>query len=336
MKAYGEPIPVDRLPRLNEYGADDLFICCASFEDRCLSGALRFGPGFRVRYSIVFVIEEAFYTKEVDTNLFKLQSQLSKHTGEGVYIIRCQRDNPAEALSQLKNIWPKCKPKDTDEPFLTLDISGFTKTYLLQLLYFLVAEQNLGIPRIIHTTQAYTPTKLTRGVEQITTVANFFGTISFEKQTLLVLLLGFEPERSLSVWKHFNPTRTIALISNPPRDGQTDYLEYAQKNNAHLLAQASVEVRDVPPDDPYEVRNTLEAIYHEVRDSFNVVVGPFGTKPQTVGVFLFCLEHPKVQVVYSYPTSYTRSYLQRQPGVTLLLPMSSAVGVDIRNRDEED
>ena len=115
-----------------------------------------------------------------------------------------------------------------------------------------------------------------------------------------------------------------------------DYLEYAQKNNAYLLAQTGVETRDVPPDDPYGVRNTLESIYHEVRDSFNVVVGPFGTKPQTVGVFLFCLEHPKVQVVYSYPTSYTRSYLQRQAGVTLLLPMSPAGLVDIRNCDAED
>ena len=330
MKAYGEPIPIDTLPRLNEYGSDDLFICCASFEERSLTGASRLGAGFRVRYSVIFVIEEPFYTKEVDANLSKLQGQLSHHTAEGVYIIRCQRDNPAEAISQLKNIWCKIKPKDSDEPYVTLDISGFTKIYLLQLLYFIVAEQNLGIPRIIHTTQSYMPTKLTRGVEQITTVANFFGTVSFEKQTLLVLLLGFEPERSLSVWKHFNPARTIALISNPPRDGQTDYLEYAQKNNAFLLSQPNVELRDVPPDDPYNVRNVLEGIYHEVRDVSNVVVGPFGTKPQTIGVFLFCLEHPKVQVVYSYPSSYTRSYLQRQPGVTLLLPMAPAVGVDFR------
>jgi len=330
MKAYGEPVPIDTLSRLNEYGADDLFICCASFEERSLSGASRLGTGFRVRYSVIFVIEEPFYTKEVDANLSKLQGQLSHHTAEGVYIIRCQRDNPAEAISQLKNIWSKIKPKDSDDPYVTLDISGFTKIYLLQLLYFIVAEQNLGIPRIIHTTQSYMPTKLTRGVEQITTVANFFGTVSFEKQTLLVLLLGFEPERSLSVWKHFNPARTIALISNPPRDGQTDYLEYAQKNNAFLLAQPNVELRDVPPDDPYGVRNILEGIYHEVRDVSNVVVGPFGTKPQTIGVFLFCLEHPKVQVVYSYPSSYTRSYLQRQPGVTLLLPMAPAVGTDFR------
>ena len=325
MKAHDEPVEVEHLTRLNEYGPDDLFICCASFEDRCLSSELKIGAGFRVRFSIIFVIEEPFYKKQVDTNLFKLQIELGKRTSEGVFVIRCQRDDPVEGITQLKTIWPRCKPKDPDELFITIDISGFTKIYLLELLHFLVAQQNLGIPRIIHTTQTYLPTKLTRGVEQITTVPNFFGTISFEKQTLLVLFLGFEPERSLTVWKHFNPSRTIALITNPPRNGILAYLEYARKNNSYLISQPTVEVRDVPADDPYAVRNVLEAVYHEVRDSFNMIIGPFGTKPQTVGVFLFCLEHPKAQVVYSFPVNYTRSYLQRKPGRTLLLPLAPVV-----------
>jgi hypothetical protein len=193
---------------------------------------------------------------------------------------------------------------------------------LLELLNYLVIELNLGIPRIIHTVQAYLPAKLTKGVAQITTIPNFFGSISLEKKTVLVLLLGFEPERSLAVWKHFNPLKTIALITNPPRDNNPDYLKYARENNAYLLSQPSVEVRDVPPDSPYEVRRILEDIYSETRDHFNMVIGPFGTKPQAIGVFLFYLEHPKVQVVYSVPMKYTRSYLQRKPGATLLLPLS--------------
>ncbi|MFC1865675.1 hypothetical protein ACFLYB_03075 [Chloroflexota bacterium] len=321
MKAHYEPVEIEHLTRMNEYGPDDLFIGCASFEDRCVSSALKAGTSYRVRYSIIIVIEESFYKKQVDDNLFKMQSELTKRTSEGVFVIRCQRGDPIDGINQLKNIWPRCKPKDSDEPYITVDISGFTKIYLLQLLHFLVAEQNLGLPRLFHTTQTYAPTKLTRGVEQIITVPNFFGTLSFEKQTLLVLLLGFEPERSLTVWKHFNPAKTIALITNPPRSGNSEYLEYARKNNSYLISQPAVEVRDIPPDDPYGVRNTLEEIYNEVRDSFNMVIGPFGTKPQAVGVFLFCLEHSKAQVVYSFPVNYTRSYLKRKPGQTLMLPL---------------
>jgi len=322
MKAASEPIEVERLTKLNEYGPDDLFICCASFEDRCISSTSKMGTDFRTRFAVIFVIEEPFYKKQVDTNLLKLQSALGKRTAKGIFVISCKKEEPVDGVSQLKNIWEQCKPRDSKEPFITIDISGFTKIYLLELLHYLVIELNLGIPRMLHTTQTYLPTKLTRGVEQITTIPNFFGSPSLEKQTILILFLGFEPERSLAVWKHFNPSKTIALITNPPRYENLDYVKYARNNNSYLLSQPSVEVRDVPPDNPYAVKNVLEAIYNDTRGSFNMVVGPFGTKPQAVGMFLFCLERPKAQVVYSFPVKYTKSYLERMPGPTLLLPLA--------------
>ena len=327
MKAAWEPIEIESLTKLNDFGPDDLFICCASFEDRCLSSVLRMGRDFRTRFAAIFVIEEPLYKKEVDANLSRLQIELRKRTAEGIFVITCQKKNPIEGVAQLRNVWKQCKPKNPEEPFITVDISGFTKIYLLGLLHYLVTELNAGIPRLLHTTQTYLPTKLTRGVEQITTVADFFGSPSFERETILVLLLGFEPERALAVWKHYNPTKTIALITNPPRDGNPDYLKFAQENNAYLLSQPSVEVRDVPADTPHVVKDALEAIYASARGAFNMVIGPFGTKPQTVGVFLFCLEHPKVQVVYSFPEKYTRSYLNRKPGPTLLLPLAPTMTV---------
>jgi len=325
VKAADEPVEVEHLARLNEYGPDDLFICCASFEERSTSSVSKMGIDYRTNFAIIFAIEEPLYKQQVEKNLYRLQAELGKRTSKGIFVISYQKENPIEGINQLKNIWEKCKPRNPEEPYITIDISGFTKIYLLELFHHLVIELNLGIPRILHTTQTYLPTKLTRGVEQITTIPNFYGSISWEKQFILILLLGFEPERSLAVWKHFNPKRTIALVTNPPRYGHADYLKYARQNNSYLLSQPSVEVRDVPPDNPYAVKKVLETVYSETRESFNMVIGPFGTKPQTVGVFLFYLEHPKVQVIYSYPIKYTRSYLQRKAGPTLLLPLAPAV-----------
>lgn len=322
IKALDKPIVIERLSRLNEYGSDDLFICSASFEDRCLESTLKMGSDFRNRYTVIFVIEEPFYKKQVEGNLAKLRSELAKKTSEGIFTISCQRENPTDAINQFKNIWPRCKPRNAEEPYATVDISGFTKIYLLELLHFLVIDLNLGIPRILHTVQAYLPTKLTRGVQQITTVPSFFGTAVLEKQTILILLLGFEPDRSLAVWKQYNPAKTIALLTNPSRDGNEEYLKYARTNNSYLLSQPGVDVVEIPADNPYAVKNTLEAIYSENKGSYNMVIGPFGTKSQTVGVFLFCLEYSKVQVVYSFPVNYTKSYLQRSPGPTLLLPLA--------------
>lgn len=322
MKAHDEPVEIEHLNRLNEYGPDDLFICCASFEERSVSSIAKMGADFRTRFAVIFAVEETLYKKEVSHNLFRLQSELKKRSAEGIFVISCQKENPVEGITQLKNVWSQCQPRSNEGPFITIDISGFTKIYLLELLHYLVIDLNLGIPRMLHTTQKYLPTKLTRGVDQITTIPNFFGSPSLEKETILILLLGFEPERSLAVWKQFNPSKTIALITDPPRYGNLDYVKYAQGNNSFLLSQPSVEVRNVPADNPYAVRNALEAIYKDTRGSFNMVIGPFGTKPQVVGVFLFYLEYPKAQVVYSFPAQYTRSYLQRKPGPTLLLPLA--------------
>jgi hypothetical protein len=322
MDAVTGPTEIKSLPRLNARGADDLFICSSSFEERCLSSPTLMGVDFLTKYAVIFNVEEPLYNRQVEKNMFRLQTELRKKTTEGIFVISCQRENPVDGIQQMAKILKECKLNTNGGPYVTVDISGFTKIYLLELLHFLVVEKEMGMPRLLHTTQRYLPTRLTRGIEQITTIPNYFGSPAMDKEMALVMFLGFEPERALAIWKQYNPAKTIALISNPPRSGNPDYLKYARQNNADLLSKPSVEVRDVPPDNPYVVKTVLDAIYDETKDSFNMVIGPFGTKPQVVGVFLFCKEHRKVQVIYSFPATYTRSYLQRQPGATLLLPVA--------------
>jgi hypothetical protein len=283
------------------------------------------GADFRTRFVVIFSMDDPLYKKQVDAHLSRLRNELGKRVVEEMFTVSCLRENPVDAINQMKNLWTQCKPKNPEGPYITADISCFTKIYLLELLHYLVMDLNLGIPRMIHTTQKYLPSRLTNGISQITTVPNFFGSPSLEKRTILILLLGFEPERSLAVWHQFNPAKTIALITNPPRFGNADYVKYAEENNSHLLSQPSVEVRGIPADNPFAVKNVLEGIYNEVRGSYNMVIGPFGTKPQTVGVFMFCLEHTKTQVVYSFPAKYTKSYLQRTPGPTILLPLAPSI-----------
>jgi hypothetical protein len=320
MSIAAEPTEITSLPRLNEQGPDDLFICCASFEERCLSSTHTMSVNFLTKYAVIFMVEDPAFKQEIEHHMYRLQTVLRNKTTEGVFVITCQRGSPVEGVGQLENIMKQCKLNNINGPFITIDISGFTKLYLLELLNYLVNEKKLGMPRILHTTQKYLPTRLTRGIEQITTIPNYYGSPSLEKETAMVLFLGFEPDRALSVWKQYNPAKTIALITNPPRAGHPDYLKYARDNNTDLLSLPSVIVRDVPPDNPQGARDVLESIYKELKETYNMVIGPFGTKSQVVGVFLFCAEYRKVQVIYSFPATYTKSYLKRQPGATLILP----------------
>jgi len=327
MNAVVEPVELESLESLHENSPDDLFICCASFEERCLSSATRMSAGFLTKYTVIFNIKETLYQKQVEHNMFRLQTELRKKTSEGIFVISCQRDNPVEGINRLEDILRQCKLTDKGGPRVTIDISGFTKIYLLELLYFLLVSKGFGIPRVLHTTQNYLPSRLTRGIRQVTTIPYFYGSPLLEKDTLLVLLLGFDSERGLAVWKQYNPARTVALITNPPRSGNPEYLKYVRRNNTDLISRSSAEVRDVPADNPYAVKNVLESIHEVTKDSFNMVVGPFGTKSQVVGLFFFWLDHRNVQIVYSFPSNYTRSYLKREPGQTLLLPVAPELNI---------
>ena len=315
-----QPVELTSLARMNPRGHDDLFICSVSFEERCLSAARLMGPYFSTKYSVIFDIDDPQYRQQKDDTLQQLQAALQRKTIEGIFAVSCQKENPVEGIQQMADILKQCKLGTGGGPYVTIDISSFTKIYLLELLHFLVEQLGMPMPRLLHTTQQYLASGLTSGIEQITTIPHYFGSPSMDKENLLVLFLGFEQERALAIWKQFNPGKTIALITNPPRSGNPEYLDYARQNNAGLLSRPNVEVRDVPADNPLGVKTVLDQIYEETKDSYNMVIGPFGTKPHVVGVFLFCREHPGVQVIYSYPQTYTKSYLERKPGMTMQLP----------------
>ena len=322
MKRDDEPTDIEHLKNIDRNKPDDIFICCASFEERCISAVLKMDNDFQTKFSVIFVIEEPLYEEEVIDNLERINIELCKRTTERIFTISCQRQDPLDGINQFKEIWKYISTFiSPGSPSTTLDISGFTKIYLLEILYYIVVECDIVMPRIIHTTQAYLPTKLTKGVEEVVTMPSFIGEPSSEKETFLILFLGFEPERALTIWEYFYPLKTIALLTDPPRNGNLKYLKYAQDNNSYLLSRPSVETRSVPADNAYEVKMILEDIWGKAGDRFNIIIGPFGTKSQTIGVFLFWLEHSEVQIVYSFPVEYTKSYLRRKPGHTLMVPV---------------
>ena len=106
-----EAAPISQLSRLNQEVPDDLFICCASFEERSVSISHKLAPTFLARFGIIFIFEDTFHKEQADTNMFRLQSQLGRHATDNIFIIRCRRKNPVEGISQLKDIWGRCQPR---------------------------------------------------------------------------------------------------------------------------------------------------------------------------------------------------------------------------------
>lgn len=297
----------------------EMFICCSSFEKRSSFFLEKFSGKFRTRFSIVFVIEEPEYEEQIEKSFSIIGKKLESTTDRKIFTIFCLRDKPDDGISQLRQILADCKVKTAENPVVTIDISSFTKVYLLEILYHLYFEFGMRDFNIIYTSQTYKCCPLTEGSREIKVLPHFDEPLSLMKGVLLIEFLGFDPERTLYMWEHYYPLRTILIKSYP--ESNLKYLRYVEHLNWYILSRPGVESRALLfPYDIYAAQHFLKNIYDEVCKQsksetmpYNIIIAPFGPKPQAVGLFLFWLNHRETEISYVFPRQYRKTYLKRKP-----------------------
>lgn len=314
---------------------DHLFVTCNSFEERCLGIPKGFAHDYRTRYSCIFRYEpnpgEAEqFEKDRERNFHVLEGTLQQHTSEKVIPIFCNRQNVGDGIGQFKRLFEDFLVRHGCS-VVTIDITCFTKLYLFELLHFLAEEAKLDGVRIVYNQpKAYGSANLTEGIGEIFYIPHFAGSFLPNRETVLIVFLGFETERALGIWEHYEPFRTIVILSDPPmREG---YLERAEKRNAFLLSRPAVIKTKVNPYDPSEIAKQLNKLYFEKctdsgREVYNVGVLSLGTKVQCIGLFEFWRNHKNVRITYAFPQSYGKSYSERKIGQNLAfqLPFNQTV-----------
>jgi len=114
------------------------------------------------------------------------------------------------------------------------------------------------------------------------------------------LILGFEGYKSLYAWEQLGPSKTVALLGDPPY--RQEFLEIARRSNSELLSQLGdrAVVRPLHTFDVETARDQLVETYEELgRDSGAAfTVCPLGTKPPSLAAFAFAYTRPRVSVAY--------------------------------------
>ena len=113
---------------------DDIFIVCASFEERTGAVVERLAEKYRVAKSFIFKYDEKDRTNLRDQNFEKLKNALLLYS-ENVYPIICDHHDPLDGINKFENL---CKNRGVilEDKNITIDITTFTKQYLLVLLKF--------------------------------------------------------------------------------------------------------------------------------------------------------------------------------------------------------
>ncbi len=297
-------------------GQTEVFIGCASFEDRCLGVLSLMAPDHRFDHSFLCVYDD--FSEARRTNVKTMTESLKAHGP--LSVLDASEENPsrsiAELLTQVRAIVSRSGAR------VTLDISTFTKRHLLLLLHGLDDAGIWDSLRILYTepkeyvVDMYVP--MSMGIKEVAPIPTFTNLRPSDKPVLLVIMLGYEGDRAMALFQSIEPNETMLLVPKPAYrpewEGRTEEL-----NNqlVTLLGEDSIAYADSR--DPVQVKTALGSILgtrYPTKD-WTCLVSPLGTKPQTVGLYCFWRENPdSCAVVYAQPLKHNERYYSMGSGPT--------------------
>lgn len=293
LSAFAERMPV----------VIDVFICCASFEERSLSIPMELPPD-RVRTALVVSNENMDNEKSIEA--------LQAHFRDRYCSVRTKVDNPIKTADALYGELMKHVASATQ---IVVDITAFTHEQLLILLALLRAIL-LDFDR--HVTLVYSGADaymlggkewLSAGVEDVRTVLGYPGAMIPSQSVHLVILVGFELERALRIVDEYEPAQ-VSLGYSLPNDSVSDKLGNRNRDFHRRLAATLGRVREFTFSS-CDAISTQHAIIDQVKlfPGYSSVVAPLNTKVSTVGCALAAWQDPSLQLCYAEAKHYnTKGY----------------------------
>ena len=301
-------IPLDDL-RQSISGNIDLFICCASFEERSQSLARAIGPE-RVGRAVICVNED--YAVPASKNI----SQLKELYRANHEIISIRTDAPLLAADRFSDLLSEASIRSAATIFV--DITTFTHEQLLILVRLLRDAPNRH--RIL---AGYTGASqyaidlpddqkwLSQGVDDIRSVLGYPGNLLPSQKLHLIVLAGFESERAEKLIEAYDPaviSLGIGVQSASISDQHYATNEVFHKRLLEFVKTMSTVAGKV---DKFEFscidpRSTQRTIIEQAKkfSEYNTVIAPMNTKISTLGAAFAAFEDESLQVCYAHPSAY--------------------------------
>ena len=299
----------------------DLFVCSASFEDRCLSIPLAL-PQSRVVQALVCA------NADFDEYLSANQRKLVDHFGSKASPVDLWQNNPVAAFDSLRRaLLPGVK---TGPKAVVVDATTFTHEGLLLLLRLLSIQTTpadsvtiLYAPAAEYAVGLSNPDKwLSRGLREVRSVLGFPGLMGPSRKLHLIVLVGFEGERARLLIDACEPD----VISLGRANDATDTNQTHVSINLDTLEQLSVHY---PEFDRFafssvDVEATVLALSTQMDRyvGYNTIVAPMNTKLSTIGAALFALSRPAVQLCYAPALTYNYPAYSAASDYCLLIPLT--------------
>ena len=294
---------------VNTVHEEDIFIATGSPESRCLGLMNKMGDTYHVSKAII--IEYDHECPEREGNIIQMKEALERHS-DALQVIKANEAAIIPKIAEIIEIISQ-SIEGVENPKITIDISTMIKWHLLILLKALAQKSFLSYVNFVYTEphdyilDSMYP--LSFGNKGTFPVPFYQGNYDFYRETCLILMLGYEGQRSMAIFESIDPEKCLLIIPKPPYkpewEGRTEEMN---KEIINVVGQKNIYFADAR--NPNKVKNQLHEIVSKSNISnYNHIFAPLGPKPQLLGLFDFYMENSdKINIVYVSPLRHNPLY----------------------------
>jgi len=288
-----------------------IFFTCASFETRCFKVA-NILQDFSARKFIFYNENES---SEIKKNAYKLKESLKDSS-----LVALNSDRPVDNFLKIDSILKELidgllayPETEVSKPNILLDSTTFTHETLLVLVRLLAIKSEflghiyisyVGAQNYSTNTKSDDEKWLSKGIKEIRTVLGYGGITDPTRKNHLLILFGFESERTRKIIEEYEYDLITLGFSNSP------ILSSHQKINARrhkdLIKEypnaKEVEFSLIDPETTK--KEILEYLSGENYINANTVIAPLNNKLSTIGAGLAAIENQNIQIAYAKPNIY--------------------------------
>lgn len=290
----------------------DVFICSASFEDRCFSI-----PNEAAKLSIPTNV--IFNVADLDDAIYKNAAKLVSILGENSQRYELSIDNPALSLYTMHLALNKVLSKDKSLCFL-LDTTTFTHEGLLMLVKLLQLRLKDNDKLLLCYNGAkdysYKETNpeekwLSKGINKIRSILGYPGLLDPSKKNHLIILFGFESERTSRLIDIFEyDLVSLAFGSKAASITETHQQLNATRHEELLNLYPTANKFEISLVDAKDTKAQILA-YVKNYSEYNTVIAPMNNKISSIGAGLAAMQNPEIQLCYVTANQYNlESYSQ--------------------------
>ena len=204
-----------------------------------------------------------------------------------------------------------------------IDITGAPLVYSTALSKFLLRMFPSPEVLLLNVSGKYTDTKEKRYSEgkhrYDIYVPGFYGDPDYSKPYHYIFLLGYDGERSFGIYREHFPQKVSIIIPSPGYEEGNDkntihenrdflmdsgYRPFVldSENDGQIKAYDGLYLIDI--NDIQTIKKTIEDIYEEDSDEFNIRLVPLGPKPHALGAALSAVFNNDISMMYRVPQKY--------------------------------